>query len=68
MIVWYFAVAGVTIGAVLIGVAVTLIGALGNWRPQAATGTFTAIGLGILAAALGPLIALLIGRLMTVWG
>ena len=66
--VWILALGAVTIGAVLISLAVTLIGVLSQWQPRPATGTFAAIGLGILAAALGPLIAILIGRITTVWG
>jgi MFS family permease len=57
---WLLAIFGLGIAGALIALTTTLIGVLGKWQPRAASGTFLAIGLGIVAAALGPLIAVAI--------
>lgn len=64
---WILALCAVAIGAGLISVIVTLIGVLSKWQPRSTAGTFAAIGLGILAALLGPLIAILVGKITAAW-
>jgi hypothetical protein len=60
LIAWVVLAVGLGIGGTLIALTTTLLGLRSKWQPRAATGTFSAIGLGIAAGAIGPLIGLAI--------